>query len=539
MKRKFSQKNRALWIVLLLSCITAFAQTPYNIVMNITKNPTSEMAFNWFTAGENSGGGKVEIKLGSTTIATIAATSTQYTSATIYRALVTNLQANTIYTFRVGGVNNIWSSWGTFTTAKAEKEPFSFIYVADSHARIFLESYYNSQAADAKNPNTKFWLHGGDMAPGDETPPIDTMPERWKTFFSTQSHLFMKKPLAPVTGNHDVPYNNNIFNLHFNVQNVPFDATGSTYSFIYGDALFFAVNSENADATYINNLKEYMRNEINAHPNITWRIMYRHQPIYSPGYTHSTMALLCDELNINLVLQGHTHVYSVMGPLKNKNVVLNAVKYVNSTPANNSNGKSGGLFNVQEGTLYFTNGPFGMKFFPQKFAEISDERITGRWATALKMGNGSDAFVFSNVNVSTENIIITTYKTNNGISELFEEIKLVKQCIPSPSAPNSTINGTTTWNIAGNKTNNFTISSGAILTVTATVQALDCSIITIQNGGKLIVNGGTLDGFTVIAESGSTCTIQNNGKILLKEFDDFDIQLGALFDLTTGEVSLK
>lgn len=456
----------------------------------------------------------------------------------MHKAVVSGLSPNTAYSFRVGKAG-LWSPIGTFTTAKTAKEPFSFIYVTDSHVADLTQPQANSQAADSKNPNAKFWIHCGDVTL-EEGEPINTMLERWKNFFTSQSNLFMKKPLAPAIGNHDKVHNN-LFESHFNVQNETFDATGSTYSFIYGDAQFFAINGGRYnESTYISNLKTWMRNEVALHPDITWRIIYCHQPVYSPGYNaHSiSTALLCDELNIDLILQGHTHAYSVMGPIQNTNVVQGSVKYVTSTPITNTNGKSGGLFNVQEGTLYFDNGAFGFKWFPQSISEISQSLITGCWATKLKMSNGADGFTYSNVSVSTDNITITTYKTNNGVSEFFDEIKLIKECIPSFTTP-GTIIGTQTWGASQDKSGNVTIPNGATLTVTANMTASNCSIITIQGGGKLIVNGGILDGFTIVAQSGSTCTVQNNGKILLKEFDDFDIQLGATFDLIEGEVSPK
>jgi hypothetical protein len=63
--------------------------------------------------------------------------------------------------------------------------------------------------------------------------------------------------------------------------------------------------------------------------------------------------------------------------------------------------------------------------------------------------------------------------------------------------------------------------------------------VTIQNGGKIILSGGTIDNGNVIAQSGSELTITNNGKILLGSYDNFDIQLGAVFDNVYGEILLK
>ena len=93
--------------------------------------------------------------------------------------------------------------------------------------------------------------------------------------------MFLKKPFAPIIGNHDDYHNQ--FKLHFNLNSTSFDATkGSTYTYIYGDAQFFALNSELwNNPTYMTNLKNWMIAEVTAHKDIKWRIVYFHRPVYS------------------------------------------------------------------------------------------------------------------------------------------------------------------------------------------------------------------------------------------------------------------
>lgn len=95
-----------------------------------------------------------------------------------------------------------------------------------------------------------------------------------------------------------------------------------------------------------------------------------------------------------------------------------------------------------------------------------------------------------------------------------------------------------TWNTNRTLCRNVDIQSGAILTITATTFSSNYSI-TIKNGGKLILSGGTIDDGHVIAQNGSELTISNNGKILLGNYDNLDVHLGAVFNLNYGEVSLK
>jgi hypothetical protein len=100
------------------------------------------------------------------------------------------------------------------------------------------------------------------------------------------------------------------------------------------------------------------------------------------------------------------------------------------------------------------------------------------------------------------------------------------------------ITSSQTWNTNRTLCRNLVIQSGATLTVTATV-FMQAHKVSIQNGGKIILSGGTIDNGNVIAQSGSELTITNNGKILLGSYDNLDIQLGALFNNMYGKVSLK
>jgi C1A family cysteine protease len=104
--------------------------------------------------------------------------------------------------------------------------------------------------------------------------------------------------------------------------------------------------------------------------------------------------------------------------------------------------------------------------------------------------------------------------------------------------PTLLISTSQTWNTNSSMSANITIPSGVTLTITANV-SLSCNIITIQNGGKLILSGGTIDNAYIVAKNNSEFTVQNNGKVLLGGSNQLDIQLGAIFNLTYGEVSLK
>lgn len=85
---------------------------------------------------------------------------------------------------------------------------------------------------------------------------------------------------------------------------------------------------------------------------------------------------------------------------------------------------------------------------------------------------------------------------------------------------------------------NVIIGSGAVLTITAKITIESNQTITIQNGGKLVLLGGTISNGNIIAESGSSLIINNNGVITLGSSNLFDIKSGAIYNLNRGSVNI-
>lgn len=453
-------------------------EMPYNIVMNIHGDPKTQMAFNWFT-NENITGGKVQIVEGiaaddkdfatplivknavsnkrndlnynasNNNLKNLAgiATNTKK-SYTENKALVTGLRAGTTYSFRVGKAG-AWSETGIFTTAKAGKGSFSFIYTTDPQANsyeMFDVSQRTTHAANKKYPNADFWLHCGDLV---DTPGSQNSEWEWERVFETQQDIFMNKPFAPVHGNHDKSANRN-YTYHFNTEPVDFDRNkavtpGSVYSFVYGDALFMALNYEDYSvAGYLEALSGWMEQEVSKYPDLKWRIVFFHKAMFTGGghqkdgdakLIRDKMLPVFDALKIDIAIQGHDHIYEVIGPLKMKKLIEGAVSgqtIVATHPRENVTGLSGGIFNTDEGTLYFLNNSAGKKKYdPRSQAQMNEAEsslgidnyfslFTGRFG---QTGNPT----FSNVTVSTDEITIATYEVlDNATVQLFDEFKVVK-----------------------------------------------------------------------------------------------------------------
>lgn len=454
-------------------------ESPYSIVVNINEDPTSRIAFNWFT---NAGitGGKVQIISGEMKSPTqfikplktafakadpvnnlnystasnklLTLTGIPDNSKKSYmsnKALVTGLKPNTIYSFRVGSEGN-WSRIGTFKTAPRNKKEFSFIYTTDPQANtdeMFDISQKTTHAAHNMYPGASFWICCGDHV---QSSGSSNSEWEWEQFFLTQQDILLHIPFAPVLGNHDKSANRN-FTSHFNTDSTDFDfalstTPGSVYSFVYSNTLFLALSFEDySKPGYLEALAKWIRNQVVIHSDLKWRIVYYHKTIYTGSTSHQDdsdskvvrdrIAPLFDSLKIDLALQGHDHIYEVIGPVRNKALVPGSVSkqlQVTADTRENVTGKLNGVFDVSNGTLYFLNNSAGRK----KYEPLNKFRMD-TIETKLDIKNYFGLFTgrlgqtgrptYSNIKVTRDTITIATYEVSNeGNASLFDKIKLVK-----------------------------------------------------------------------------------------------------------------
>lgn len=219
------------------------------------------------------------------------------------------------------------------------------------------------------------------------------------------------------------------------------------------------------------------------------------------------MGPVFDSLKIDLALQGHDHIYEVIGPINNRNLVQHPFitnPTSTSISSDNINGKIGGTFNTFEGTLYFLNRNAGNKGYdPATMPSSYSNLFTGRF--------GQPGLpTYSYVTVATDSINISTYKVNpQGVASLFDAFKIVKtstisNCVAPLNQPTSLVLTPSATSISGS----FTASTGTpsadhyliIKSTSATLSAnpvLGTTYTTGQTfGGGTIINYQTTTSFT-------------------------------------------
>ncbi|MFG2045454.1 fibronectin type III domain-containing protein [Dactylosporangium sp. NPDC048998] len=253
-------------------------------------------------------------------------------------ATLTGLLEHTAYSYRVGTEGN-WSATYAFKTQDFEGD-YDFLFYGDpqigSSGDLAKDQAGWQDTLDvslAANPNAELLVSGGDQV---ETAGTEA---QWTAFLAPDK--LRQYPWAATIGNHDVgskAYDQHLFTpntdrsapLYAN-GNPASNTSGGDYWYIYKDVLFIDLNSNSytttsgggGDAAHI----AYVTDVINQHgAEAKWKVLVYHHAIYSPA-AHAKdsdnkvrrvdFPTVFSNLGVDLVLQGHDHVYSRSYEIKN------------------------------------------------------------------------------------------------------------------------------------------------------------------------------------------------------------------------------
>jgi hypothetical protein len=153
--------------------------------------------------------------------------------------------------------------------------------------------------------------------------------------------------------------------------------------------------------------------------------------------------------------------------------------------------------------------------------------------TYLWKRNGVNYANTQSITVSTNGQYMVEV-TQNGCSSTSNPVTVTT----APAVDN--ITSSQTWTTNRTLCKNISVQSGATLTISASSTLFASTYtITVMNGGTIILSGGKIDDGNIVVQNGGGLTISNNGKLLLGNYDNLNVQLGAMFNLNYGEVSLK
>lgn len=287
---------------------------------------------------------------------------------------ISGLQPNTKYCYRLGDADRgWWSEVGVIDTAD-NSDSFSFFHMTDPQSTT--ERQYEEVFAPAvefafKNHDADFIVNTGDFV-DDGRSFI-----QWQRMFNSTDAL-MNTAVMGVAGNHEEK-GDYALDYYFNFPNAPEQdkITGVYYSFDYNNAHFVVLNTNNLGEDEGLNAEqiEWLKADMNA-SDADWKFVALHKAPYSNGSHYddddviairAQLQSLMPELGIDVVFQGHDHVYM-------RSDVLNNNAVVDTEEINVSyNGLDYTAKVNPDGTIYSINGTIGVKHYKAKPVEETSE----------------------------------------------------------------------------------------------------------------------------------------------------------------------
>lgn len=358
---------------------------------------------------------------------------------------ITGLEAGKKYCYRVGDASrNWWSDVGVIETAD-NSNAFSFFHMTDPQS-VTEKQYNNNWAmtvdtAFANHGESDFILSTGDMVDhgGDF--------KHWQRMFNSASDNLIDTALMEAAGNHEAKAENAIVDNYL-LTNLPEQdtTTGVYYSFDYNTAHFALLNTNdlNEDGTLSTEQLEWLKADMNASKQ-PWKFVALHKAPYSNGShfddddviaLREQLSVLMPELDIDIVFQGHDHVYMRTDAMNNNEVVASekqTLKY---------NGLEYTSKIKPEGTVYSINGTAGVKHYEPKPQEETD----ALFPTAEKIIS-IDIPTYSYIQIDGGNLYFDSYSVENGTETRIDQFAISKVV----TLPDGTvIDGTTGDNVISN-----------------------------------------------------------------------------------------
>ena len=352
--------------------LTGFGAKAYNLVSSF-ENASSDRLFAFTATSSFSDSATMALKYrekGASAWTVVDATKcdepTNVSAENYFKVEISGLKADTEYEYQIGKKNSTatddWSKTYTFKTAPESIDEFSFIAIGDPQGYQWSDFKYAKAALDAATKETSepaFIFNAGDI--------VDSGYEayQWNRYFKALGDYGAQFANFVAIGNHDTKNasnvltnsdKNNYFAFHFNHPDAPenalvmdpdvyagLSASGKVqvdnfnetiYSYNYGDAHFVVLNSGTYantgnetypdDAAIFEAQRAWLRNDLEENRDAKWTIVMLHEAIYhrkGGKQDRTTLADVIEEFGVDLVIEGHSHLYTRTYPMKDGQIV--------------------------------------------------------------------------------------------------------------------------------------------------------------------------------------------------------------------------
>lgn len=247
-------------------------------------------------------------------------------AVTTYRANLQGLKPDSHYLYRAGDGKN-WGEWFEFHTASEQPARFRFIYVGDAQNDIKSRWSRLIRAAYARAPKAAFLLHAGDLVSSGYRDDL------WGEWYDSMEFIAATIPSLPIVGNHELEKPAGtpqtlvlpaIWRHEFAYPaNGPDLPDNESYSLDYQGVRFISLNVNimedeknfEANRPMIELMAAWVEAALKNNPN-RWTVISQHQGMYSMAQKRNYAKMreillpLYDRYHVDLVLQGHDHLYA-------------------------------------------------------------------------------------------------------------------------------------------------------------------------------------------------------------------------------------
>lgn len=352
---------------------------------------------------------------------TISSLNPLYPSTNFHSIYFRNLKPNTLYAYRVGGGEEHWSEWFQFRTAKADKQPFRFLYFGDAQNGVYSHWSRAIRAAYAMAPDAAFTIHAGDLINRAHRD------REWGGWFKAGGWIHATIPGLPVVGNHEMgklidddTSQERTLSIQWPHQftlpkesNLPSIPAETVYTLVYQGVRLVVLNSSEdyqIQAAWLDRVLTQ-----NQEP---WTVVTFHHPVFSSGSDRNNPEQraawkpILDKHKVDLVLQGHDHTYAR-----------------GQTPLTLAVGGGGPQSPV---TSVYVNSVSGAKMYKTNENRWDDYRDDG--VELARMGENTQFFQV--ISIDNRRLEYQCYMTNG---ELYDRFVLLKNADGSKQLVNDSV----------------------------------------------------------------------------------------------------
>ncbi|MCL1632092.1 metallophosphoesterase family protein [Sporolactobacillus sp. CPB3-1] len=374
------------------------------IVPTFTGDPRTEKGFTWYTNLDSErsdlqlvkktgrSGKKPDFKKARTFNGTSYVSSND-SGERVHKVNAKGLKADTAYFYRVGDAKrNIWSKVGTVKTAPKKNGAFTFLELTDPQAKTEDEG---KLAADTFNKASATVKHYDFMTVTGDIVDNGVVEDQWDWLINNSRSVWGDTTVVPAAGNHESE--NDAFIDHFNLKPATINqdtTTGAYYSFNYSNTHFVVLNTNEDSEQYRDftpDQVKWMAADIKkAKANgAKWTVVLMHKGPYTTS-NHATdsdiigqngvrnqIAPLIGKLGVDLVIQGHDHIYARTLPINKRNEATHP-----TTITEWLNGEKIDYAVKPNGAIYYIPATAGPKVYKKNTDPVLGDAFYSKFARA-------------------------------------------------------------------------------------------------------------------------------------------------------------